>query len=113
MVRKMLGSLGQIEGFRHSEAGEFTQRAFYSNKLDLTQVEGLSSLLQAQTEMQRSQSLHMLNGKLEETYRSWELDLTRVMAKIEAFLDFSEDDNVSEAVLKEGKSKTKGIRIQN
>ncbi|CAG8720345.1 8426_t:CDS:2, partial [Scutellospora calospora] len=44
-------------GFRHAEQGEFTRRAFDNDKLDLTEIEGLADLLNAETEAQRRQAL--------------------------------------------------------
>lgn len=40
--------------------GEFTRRAFYNGKLDLTEVEGLADLLQAETEVQRKQVIFVI-----------------------------------------------------
>lgn len=51
----ILNALGSIENLRLAEPGEFTRRAFHNGKLDLTEVEGLADLLQAETEAQRKQ----------------------------------------------------------
>lgn len=55
MVNSVLNALGSLSGLRMAEPGEFTKRAFHNNKLDLTEVEGLADLLQAETELQRKQ----------------------------------------------------------
>lgn len=51
--------------------GEFTKRAFYNNKMDLTEVEGLADLIEADTEFQRKQALMQLEGALRQLYSSW------------------------------------------
>ena len=53
----MLHSLSTIPGCRPAEAGEFTRRAFDNGRLDLTQVEGLRDLINAETESQRKLAL--------------------------------------------------------
>lgn len=55
VVSAIMKSLSTVESLRPAEPGEFTRRAFHSGKLDLTEVEGLADLLQAETEMQRKQ----------------------------------------------------------
>src|ERR1700744_1154373 len=53
VVSAVLESLGEIDGCRLAEAGEFTRRAFENGKLDLTAVEGLADLIAAETSAQR------------------------------------------------------------
>lgn len=48
-----LNTVGQLYQVRMAEPGEFTKRAFFNGKLDLTQIEGLADLLSAETEQQR------------------------------------------------------------
>ena len=52
-----LHRLSKMEGCRIAEPGEFTRRAFENEKLDLSAVEGLSDLIDAETEIQRKQAL--------------------------------------------------------
>lgn len=58
--------------------GEFTKRAFYNGKLNLTEVEGLGDLIHAETEIQRQQALHQMEGALHNMYTSWRKTLTQV-----------------------------------
>lgn len=55
VISSILNGLQNVPNLRPAEPGEFTRRAFNGGKLDLTEVEGLSDLLQAETEMQRRQ----------------------------------------------------------
>ncbi|XP_077108395.1 5-taurinomethyluridine-[tRNA] synthase subunit GTPB3, mitochondrial isoform X2 [Ranitomeya variabilis] len=90
---------GSLQMFRPAEPGEFTKRAFQNGKLDLTEVEGLGDLIHAETEVQRRQALRQMSGELGQLYQRWSQQLIRALAHIEAFIDFSEDDNVEEGVL--------------
>lgn len=58
--------------------GEFTKRAFYAGKLDLTAVEGLNDLINSETEFQRKQALNQLEGSLFHVYTEWKNILTKV-----------------------------------
>ncbi|KAG8330681.1 tRNA modification GTPase gtpbp3, mitochondrial, variant 2 [Homalodisca vitripennis] len=79
VVSAVLGALATLPGLRPALPGEFTKRAFYSNKLDLTGVEGLADLIQAETEMQRKQALHQMEGALSQRYDQWRDRLKRVV----------------------------------
>lgn len=56
---------------RPAAAGEFTRRAFENGKMDLTEVEGLSDLLAAETELQRLQAISQLDGHLRVAFEKW------------------------------------------
>ncbi|XP_073517163.1 tRNA modification GTPase GTPBP3, mitochondrial [Phyllobates terribilis] len=99
VVSGVLQALGLLQMFRPAEPGEFTKRAFQNGKLDLTEVEGLGDLIHAETEVQRRQALRQMSGELGQLYQRWSQQLIRALAHIEAFIDFSEDDNVEEGVL--------------
>lgn len=85
--------------FNPAEPGEFTKRAFYNGKLDLTEIEGLADLIHAETEQQRKQALLQAGGSLSNLYNSWKKELSTSLANIEAYIDFSEDDNIEQNVL--------------
>lgn len=74
--------------------GEFTRRAFYNNKLDLTEVEGLADLIEAETECQRKQALLQADGVLHKLYDGWRKVLSESVASVEAYIDFGEEDNI-------------------
>lgn len=59
--------------------GEFTKRAFYAGKFDLTEVEGLSDLIDAETEIQRKQALYQMGGSLRELYLNWRKIISEVI----------------------------------
>src|SRR5207302_3748945 len=79
-------------GLRLAEPGEFTRRAFLNDKLDLTQAEAIADLAAAETEAQRRQALRQLDGALGTLYRGWGDRLLRLLAHLEAAIDFPDED---------------------
>ena len=100
VVAAVLAALGQIEGLRPAEAGEFTRRAFENGKLDLTAVEGLADLVMAETQGQRRQALRQLQGVLGARAEDWRARLIKAMALIEARIDFSDEADVPQELVK-------------
>jgi tRNA modification GTPase len=96
VIAAVLAALGQIEGCRPAEAGEFTRRAFENGRLDLTRVEGLADLIGADTEAQRRQALRHLEGLLGDRAESWRSQLTEALALVEARIDFPDEGDVPE-----------------
>lgn len=65
IISSVLNSLSRLPFCRPAEAGEFTRRAFEGGRLDLTQVEGLKDLIDAETECQRRLALRIAEvGKI-------------------------------------------------
>ncbi|WP_413876805.1 tRNA uridine-5-carboxymethylaminomethyl(34) synthesis GTPase MnmE [Albidovulum sp.] len=91
-VGAVLRALGGIEGLRMAEAGEFTRRALENGRLDLTQVEGLADLIDAETDAQRRQALRVLSGAVGEKAEGWRRDLIRAAALLEVTIDFADED---------------------
>jgi tRNA modification GTPase len=82
---------------RYAEPGEFTQRAFFNNRLSLPQVESLSDILSAATEQQRRLSVQGIGRALTRQYEEWRHLLLLAQAEIEALIDFSEDQHFDES----------------
>ena len=91
-VSAILRSLGSMPGLRMAEAGEFSRRALEAGQLDLTQIEGLADLIEAETEAQRRQAVLVMSGALGRRAAEWREKLLRAQALIEATIDFSEED---------------------
>jgi len=96
VIGALLGVLSSQQGVRLAEAGEFTRRAFENGKLDLTAVEGLGDLIEAETESQRRQALARLDGNLSSRIENWRRKLLDLQAGIEAQLDFADEGDVGE-----------------
>lgn len=94
-----------FSGFRDvrmAEPGEFSKRAFYNNKMDLTEAEGLADLIDAETAEQQKYALKQMEGNLKNLYSSWRENLVHVLSYLEAYIDFPDEeipDNLSENIL--------------
>ncbi|GMH69718.1 hypothetical protein TrRE_jg4289, partial [Triparma retinervis] len=89
VVAGVLDDLSLRPGLRQAERGEFTMRAYANGKLSLYEVEGLGSLLTADTSRERVQALESAGGK--EVLEEWRRVLVGGMAHAEAIIDFSAD----------------------
>jgi len=79
-------------GARLAEPGEFTQRAFLSGRLDLTQAEAVRDLIEAQTLTQARQAASQMGGALSRRVAPAKQSLVELIALLEAGIDFGEDD---------------------
>jgi tRNA modification GTPase len=79
-------------GARLAEPGEFTQRAFLSGRLDLTQAEAVRDLIDAQTLTQARQAASQMGGALSNRVAPVKQSLVELIALLEAGIDFAEDD---------------------
>lgn len=92
VVSKVLRVLSQVKGLRPAEAGEFTRQALENDQLDLSQVEALADLIDAETESQIRQAQRVFEGALGERVLEWRAGLVRAAALIEATIDFVDED---------------------
>ena len=121
VTRAVLRALSGLPGLRQAEPGEFTRRALDNNRLDLTQVEGLADLIDAETEIQRKQALRVLSGAIGKRAGLWRGKLIRAAALLEATIDFAEEDvpvdvtpevvGILDALLGEFRAEIDGARI--
>ena len=79
-------------GARLAEPGEFTQRAFLSGRLDLTQAEAVRDLIEAQTLTQARLAASQMGGALSRRVMPAKHALLELIALLEAGIDFAEDD---------------------
>lgn len=98
VVQSVLDALASFSGTRPADPGEFTRRAFDHGRLDLTEVEGLSDLIWAETEQQRRQALRQMGGALGSLYDGWRDRLIHMRAMIEADFDFADEEDVPGSV---------------
>lgn len=102
VVAAMLRALGHMHFLRAAEPGEFTRRAFEHGKLDLTAVEGLADLIDAETEAQRVQALRQMEGALGKLYEGWRARLVKALAHAEAEIDFPDEEVPGDLLAKLG-----------
>ncbi|HEX9789277.1 MAG TPA: tRNA uridine-5-carboxymethylaminomethyl(34) synthesis GTPase MnmE [Kiloniellales bacterium] len=89
--------LERLPGLRPAEAGEFVRRSFDNGKLDLSEVEGLADLINAETEAQRRQAIGQLDGALGRLLQGWRTALVAALAHVETTIDFADEDLAPDA----------------
>jgi tRNA modification GTPase len=78
-------------GARAAHPGEFTERAFLSGKIDLTQAEAVIDLIRAKTDLALRSATEQLEGRLGQDIRSIRDELIALIAHVEASIDFPEE----------------------
>lgn len=102
VLSSILNSLSLLPDYRLAEPGEFSRRAFYNQKMDLTEAEGLADLIDAETSAQQKYALRQMEGGLKNLYDGWREELLKVYAYLEAYIDFPEEnipDDIKESNL--------------
>jgi tRNA modification GTPase len=79
-------------GARAARPGEFTERAFLHGKLDLTQAEAVIDLIRAQTDLALRSATEQLEGRLGERIAQLREVLISLIANLEAYIDFPDED---------------------
>ena len=102
IIEKLLGELSKIKGLRPAKAGEFTKQAYLNGKMNILQVEGLSNLIQAETEAQRSNALNTYLDNNQQLYYGWLDSLKKALAYVETSIDFS-DEEIPKSLLNSAK----------
>lgn len=90
------------QNMRIAIPGEFSQRAFYNNKMDLSDVDGLVALLDAQTDKQRAAALQSMMGGESAVYNDWRQQMLEISAYAAAMTDYDADDlpaNISQTII--------------
>ncbi len=83
---------GALIGLRVAQPGEFTQRAFLNDKMDLAQAEAIADLIDASTEAAARSASRSLSGAFSAEIRVLLDALTALRMLVEATLDFPEED---------------------
>ena len=92
VVEALLKTLSNIKDCRFAEPGEFTKLAFQNGKISLLKAESIGDLISAETEIQRSQAIKMMNGKSSERFNYLREKLIKILSFVEAKIDFPEED---------------------
>jgi tRNA modification GTPase len=92
VVLEMLVRMALAQGARLARPGEFTERAFLSGRIDLTQAEAVRDLIEAQTLYQARVAAEQMGGALSRRVQPVKQQLVELIALLEAGIDFAEDD---------------------
>jgi tRNA modification GTPase len=92
VVLRYVVELALARGARLAEPGEFTMRAFLNGRIDLTQAEAVRDLIDSQTLYQAKIAAQQLEGALSRRLQPIKQELVKLIATLEAGVDFAEDD---------------------
>jgi len=107
VIEKIFQFLSE-NNMRMATPGEFSRRAFYNNKMDLADIDGLAALLDAQTDVQRKSALASMMGRDSKIYDAWRSQMIEIAAYSAAILDYDADD-LPENIGKTVKTKIKKL----
>ncbi|MCB1122103.1 MAG: tRNA uridine-5-carboxymethylaminomethyl(34) synthesis GTPase MnmE [Verrucomicrobiae bacterium] len=91
ILQKVLEDLVN-RGCRYAQPGEFTQTAFLNGKMDLSQAEAVIDLIKARTRLAHKAASDQLQGSLSRRINELVENVLQVLAEIEAYIDFPEED---------------------
>ena len=92
VIDVLLARLGAEDGFAMAKPGEFIRRGFMNGKIDLSGVEGLADLIEAETATQLHQAWAQIDGALRAPVMAWRGELVGIAAQLEALIDFADED---------------------
>ena len=90
-----------LNGCRLAEPGEFTKRAFLNGRIDLTEAEAVSDLIQSQTDITRQIALQGLNGNISKLIKEIRASLLKIISNIEVNIDYPEYNDIYEVTIKD------------
>lgn len=105
IISAVLSALSKLPGCRMAEPGEFTRRAFEKGRLDLTQVEGLRDLIDAETEEQRRWALGAAHGTVRDEIEALRKDVVACLVLCEAEIDFGDTEEIDEGLVNKAKER--------
>ena len=85
-------AVGQVINMRLARPGEFTERAFLNDKIDLTQAEAIADLIDASTEAAARSASRSLSGAFSKEIHALRDALIHLRMLVEATLDFPEEE---------------------
>src|SRR6266849_3655039 len=92
LVLQRILRLVLAQGARMANPGEFTLRAFLNGRLDLAQAEAVMDLISSQTEAGQRLAIQQLRGRISEQVQDARHTVLSILARIEASIDFPEED---------------------
>ncbi|KAF9563328.1 tRNA modification GTPase TrmE [Agrocybe pediades] len=112
IITALLSALSTFPELRPAEPGEFTRQALLGGRLDLTQVEGLHDLIEADTEVQRVWALGSAGGETRAEYDALRSKIIHCLAQVEALIDFGEGEDLEEGVYERARTEATELLFQ-
>lgn len=100
-IQQRILSLLINKGCRLATAGEFTQRAFFNGKMDLSQAEAVADLINSQTKAAHSVALNQMKGTFSNKLSLLREKLLHLVSLLELELDFGDHEELEFADRKE------------
>lgn len=91
LLNSLLAELGTM-GARIARPGEFSERAFINEKLDLTQAEAIADLIDASSEQAARSAVRTLQGEFSRLIHELAEQITELRVYVEASIDFSDEE---------------------
>lgn len=91
LLNSLLGELGEL-GIRIARPGEFSERAFLNDKLDLTQAEAIADLIDASSRQAANSAVRTLQGDFSRLIHQLAESITALRVYVEASIDFSDEE---------------------
>lgn len=88
----IIAILAGCDQLRAAEAGEFSRRTLLNGKKDITEIEGLADLIEAETDLQRVQALRQMQGALSLPAADWRGRILKLLSQLEALIDFADEE---------------------
>ena len=92
VIDMLLKEICQIEGVRLAQPGEFSERAFLNDKMDLTQAEAIADLINATSEQAAKSALHSLQGDFSKHIHMLVEKVIHLRMYVEAAIDFPDEE---------------------
>ena len=100
VILAVQNEISKIKNCRLAEPGEFTKIAFQNRKINLLKAESIADLISAETEMQRLQAIKIMKGKSSKKFNELREKLLKLLAFMEAKIDFPDEDLPEENMVK-------------
>ena len=111
VIEAIQDEISKIENCRLAEPGEFTKIAFLNEKINLIKAESIADLISSETEIQRQQAIKIMSGKSSDKFNSLREKLLKILANIEAKIDFPDED-LPEDILKNIKKNSEEVKSE-
>jgi len=99
-------------GARLAEPGEFTKRAFLNGRIDLAQAESIIDIVRSKTEEGLKVAVNNLEGSLSKKIKEFRDELSGILARVEANIDFPDEDPEAYITVEELKEKIKDLIVK-
>jgi len=94
LIEALLRAGGEEGGVRLAEPGEFTARAFFNGKMDLTEAEGIAATINAGNETQLRAAVRLREGDLHRWSAGLAEEVGNLLALVEAGIDFADEEEI-------------------